>query len=233
MEAKTEIIARESLFLSSLPDDSVRSILAQATEQKFSHGETIFMQGDPAKAIYIVTKGWVKLYRVAANGSEAVVGIFTAGHSFGEALALRKETYPVSAEAVTNARLLRLPASVLTDLIKSDPEIALSILAVTYQHLHSLVFQIEQIKALSGAQRVAEFLVELCADGAGCCTVTLPYDKTLIAGRLGMKPESLSRAFARLRKQGVTVQHNHAEILDVKQLQSYAMGDDRALTAAG
>jgi hypothetical protein len=45
--------------------------------------------------------------------------------------------------------------------------------------------------------------------------VTLPYDKVLIAGRLGMKPESLSRAFARLKDQGVTISQNVAEIDDV------------------
>jgi len=56
--------------------------------------------------------------------------------------------------------------------------------------------------------------------------VTLPYDKNLIAGRLGMKPESLSRAFAKLRAQGVTVRQNHAAIADVERLQSYTLGDD-------
>ena len=226
MDAKSEKIARGSLFLSSLPDKSVEMILAQTTARRFDQGDTIFLQGDPAETIFIVIEGWVKLYRIAPNGSEVVVGVFTAGHSFGEALALRHETYPVAAEAVTDSHVLRLPTSVLTSLIRDDPEIAISILAATYHHLHSLVFQIEQIKAFSGAQRVAEFLVGLCPVSEGACTVTLPYDKNLIAGRLGMKPESLSRAFAKLRAYGVTVRQNHAAIADVERLQSYTLGDD-------
>lgn len=53
----------------------------------------------------------------------------------------------------------------------------------------------------------------------------LPYDKVLIAGRLGMKPESLSRTFVRLRDQGVTIRQNHAVIEDVTALRSFAEED--------
>ncbi len=226
MKPIVENKARESLFLSSLPRESVKTILEQSTECHFTHGETLFLQGDPANSIYIVIHGWVKLYRIAANGSEAVVGVFTGGQSFGEALALRHEVYPVAAESVTDSHVLKLPTRVLTDMIRSDPEIAISMLAATFHHLHALVLQLEQIKALSGAQRVAEFLVELCPVTEGACTVTLPYDKVLIAGHLGMKPESLSRAFAKLRKFGVNVRQNHAAIGDVELLHSYATGED-------
>lgn len=229
MDSKLIETAKKSLFLSSLPQESVEAILAHTVEQSFTQGETIFLQGDPASTIFIVLQGWVKLYRIAPNGAEAVVGIFTGGHSFGEALALRKQVYPVTAESVTNSRILCLPTSILTNMIKSNPEIAISILAATFHHLHSMVVQVEQLKAFSGAQRVAEFLVELCPVSKGACTVTLPYDKTLIAGRLGMKPESLSRAFAKLRKYGVAVRQNSAAISDVAILHHYAMGNEELL----
>ena len=72
---------------------------------------------------------------------------------------------------------------------------------------------------------MAEFLLELSDCREGACTVTLPYDKVLIAGRLGMKPESLSRAFAKLRGFGVSVHQNHAKIADVSRLRDYAEED--------
>jgi hypothetical protein len=58
--------------------------------------------------------------------------------------------------------------------------------------------------------------------------VTLPYDKVLIAARLGMKPESLSRAFARLREFGVRVKQNHAALADVAKLRDYVEEDPAA-----
>ncbi|MEZ5722608.1 MAG: helix-turn-helix domain-containing protein [Paracoccaceae bacterium] len=98
-------------------------------------------------------------------------------------------------------------------------------LTATYAHLHNFVAQIEQLKARTGPQRVAEFLLELTQSPVGSCSVELPYDKVLIAGRLGMKPESLSRAFTKLREQGVRIQQNSAEIDDVEGLRDYAERD--------
>jgi CRP-like cAMP-binding protein len=105
--------------------------------------------------------------------------------------------------------------------IRESPDIALAMLASTSRHLHRLVKQIEQLKARTGTQRVAEFLAGLCPIEDGACTIGLPYDKALIAGRLGMKPESLSRAFARLREVGVVIDHNTAAISDVSALRGF------------
>lgn len=218
-------LARRSLLLASAPEHIVMIVLDSAQVRSFARNETIFLQGERASAIYIVAEGWVKLYRIAPSGAEAVVGVFTKGSSFGEAVAFRHDTYPVAAEAVTDCTLIRIEADAFLHQIRANPEVAISILSATFVHLHGLVAQVAALKAQTGAQRVAEFLLELapCPDGA--CEVTLPYDKVLIAGRLGMKPESLSRAFARLKHQGVTIRQNVAQIKDVSALRDYVVED--------
>lgn len=218
-------IARSSLLLSGADNELAAKILSAARVRGFDRGATIFLQGERATAIYIVISGWVKLYRIAPNGAEAVVGVFTRGRSFGEAVAFRSDNYPVAAEAATDCELIRIEAEAVLRLIETNPEIAISILTSTFAHLHSLVAQVEQLKAQTGAQRVAEFLLELSHCDAGRCEVTLPYDKVLIAGRLGMTPESLSRAFQKLRKLGVKILQNHAEITDIGALRTYAEED--------
>ncbi len=226
-------IARRSMLLSSVPDEIVEAVLGAARVRRFDRGATIFLQGEQASAIYIVAEGWVKLYRIAPSGAEAVVGVFTKGRSFGEAVAFRNLTYPVAAEAVTECTLIRIEADSLLRQIRESPEVAISILAATYVHLNGLVSQLEGLKAQTGAQRLAEFLLELapCPDGA--CDVILPYDKVLIAGRLGMKPESLSRAFAKLRDHGVTMRQSLASIEDVAALRAYAEEDPANAWARG
>lgn len=218
-------IARRSNLIAAMPADIADSILSQSVIRKHDRGETIFLQGEKAETLFIVIEGWIKLYRIAQNGAEAVVACFSEGQSFGEAVALQRAAFPVAAEAVTDCRLMHVRAAVLFDLMQSRPELALSIMATLYQHFHALVAQIEQLKAQTGSQRVAEFLLELCTCDTGSCTVRLPYDKVLIAGRLGMKPESLSRAFARLRKTGVVVNNNNAAIADVELLRAFAEED--------
>ena len=220
-------IARGSVLLASVPDDVAEIILSRSEIRALTRGETIFLQGEPADYVFIVLEGWAKLFRMSPNGAEAVVGVFTKGRSFGEAVAFRSDVYPVGAEAVTDCRLMQVRASIVLDMMKSRPEVCTAMLASTFKHLHALVAQIEQLTAQTGAQRVAEFLIELCPVEEGPCAVTLPYDKVLIAGRLGMKPESLSRAFARLRDTGVKISQNHAAISDVARLRDY-VEEDRA-----
>jgi len=79
----------------------------------------------------------------------------------------------------------------------------------------------------SGVQRVAEFLASLSLAEHGHCALVLPYDKILIAGRLGLTPESLSRAFARLRTIGVVVDASHVIVNDVAKLRQLA-ADERS-----
>ncbi len=218
-------IACQSRLFASLPPELCDTLLDAAVVKRLRRGQTVFHHGDTAHSIHIVTEGWVKLYRIAPNGAEAVVGVMTKGQSFGEPIALRRAAYPVSAEATTGCELLAVPARAFLDLLHAHPETAISVLSATFMHLQGLVEQIEQLKARSGAQRVAEFLLELCPEGVDSATVILPYDKALIAGRLGMKPESLSRAFARLRDHGVRVNQTSAAISSISRLRDLSHAD--------
>jgi CRP-like cAMP-binding protein len=218
---------REAVLFASLPRELSERLMAQSIVRRAARGETLFLQDDPAEAVFVMLEGWVKLYRMTPTGAEAVVGVFTRGRSFGEAAAFQGDVYPVSAAAVTDARVLVVRAGAILALMDQNPALCRAMVASTFRHLHALVAQIEQLKAQSGAQRVAEFLASLAPVGEGACAVTLPYDKALIAGRLGMKPESLSRAFARLREVGVTVTNNRAAIADVAALREF-VEEDRA-----
>lgn len=211
-----------SLLLANCPAELRDRLLDRAVTRRVRRDTVLFAHGDKAHSIFIVLDGWIKLYRVTSGGAETVVGVFTKGGSFGEPVALRNGAYPVTAQAVTDAELLQLRAADILEMMRGHPELAIAILASTFAHLQSLVMQLEQRKAHTGAQRVAQFLVSLSAARDGYCDVTLPYDKVLIAGRIGLQPESLSRAFVRLRKHGVQIKRNHAEIADIAALRAFA-----------
>jgi CRP-like cAMP-binding protein len=222
-------IARGTALFQGIEPERLPALLDEASVRSYPAGTLLFMQGDDAEACFIVIEGWVKLFRSTMLGEEAVIGIMTTGQSFGEAVALVGARFPVSAEAVTAARLLRVPATSLRRKMKADPDICIAMLASTLQHLRLLVDQIEQLKAQTGAQRVAEFLLSLAQTESGPARVELPYDKSLLAGRLGMKPESLSRAFLRLKGSGVTVEQAHVAIADLGRLRELTM-QERTVT---
>ena len=159
---------------------------------------------------------------IHVGGDEAVVGVFSRGDCLAEAPCLAGGNYPVSGETVTEARLLAVPARRIIELNRSSPEIGLAMLASASLHLKRLVDQIEELKARTGPQRLADFLVGLAPVAQGPCTIALPYAKLLIAARLGIKPESLSRAFQRLRAVGVRINQNTVAVGDVARLTEFA-----------
>ena len=209
--ADLDIVSQIAIFRGLNPA-TVHRVIAPASVVALDEREALFRQGDPATAFFIVLDGWIKLYRITLSGEEAVLLILTRGGSFAEAVAFTSSNYPATAEAVSDARVVRIPADHVVRCIREDPDIALAMIASTSQHLHHLVQQVEQLKAQSGVQRVAEFLASLCPVERGSSMVALPYDKLLIAARLGLKPESLSRAFAKLRTIGVEVRASHVVI---------------------
>lgn len=213
---------RTAPMFSALPAKAFDALLAHSELQVRMRHSTLFEQDTPATAFYLVLDGWAKLFRMTVGGDEAVVGVFSRGDCIADAPCLTGGYYPVSGETVTDARLLAVPARKIVELIRSSPEVGLAMLASTSLHLRKLVDQIEELKARTGPQRLANFLVGLAPVSQGSCTIALPYEKLLIAGRLGMKPESLSRAFQRLHSVGVRINQNTVAVGDVGLLAEFA-----------
>src|SRR5262245_53371170 len=226
-----QIITRIAVFRGLKPE-TVEHIVAPATAVMLAPHDTLFRQGDPATAFFIMIDGWMKLYRITISGEETVIHILTKGDSFAEAVAFTGARYPATAEAVSEARVVRIPADHVVRCIRESPDIALAMIASTSQHLHHLVQQVEQLKAQSGVQRVAEFIASLAPVDHGSYVIALPYDKVLIAARLGLKPESLSRAFAKLRSVGVAVDAAHVAVKDIDKLRQLASDERHAIRGA-
>lgn len=211
-------IAAQIPVFSGLKAEALAVLLGEATVLNLRQGRALFRQGEPAQAFFVIIEGWIKLYRVTPAGDEAVLNVLTRGESFAEAVTFTSGRYPATASAVTPARVMMIPADHVMNCIRETPDVALAMIASTSQHLHRMVQQIEQLMSHSATQRVAEFLASLAPRAKGPCQITLPYDKSLIAGRLGLKPESLSRVFAKLRAAGVDVRASTVEVRDMAQL---------------
>ena len=68
------------------------------------------------------------------------------------------------------------------------------------------------------SQRVARYLLSHCAPDGRAVSFRLPYQKSLLAGKLGLAPEALSRAFSLLRNHGVNVRGRLVQITDPEAL---------------
>jgi len=216
-------ILQSTAFFKAMPAEDALSLTGNRSPQTYEKGTTLFRQGELASSFFVVLSGWVKLFRITPDGLEVVINVFTTGDTFAEAVMFSGGRYPACAETVSRARLLRIEASVFRARIREKPELALSMLASASRHLKSLIGQIEQIKVRSAPQRIAEFLIGALPQGAGGPTeIEFPFEKSLLANRLGMKPESFSRALAKLKHYGVTVERETVIVADPAKLQDFA-----------
>jgi len=211
----------QASFFSDMPLEAVRELLAGATVGQYPRHALLFSEGDVADRFYVVLEGKVKLFTTSENGDESVVEIFDPIRTFAEAAMFASGEFPVSAEVVESSILVQVKTVSFLKALSTRTDLAFMMLATMARRHRGLVRHLSDLKSKSPGQRLGSFLLALATDQGADCTVHLPFDKVLIAGKLGMKPESLSRTLARLRQIGVTSNKNEVTINDIEALRRF------------
>ncbi|WP_332671311.1 Crp/Fnr family transcriptional regulator [Aromatoleum sp.] len=217
-------LLRQVSFFSELSSDDIERVVRYTRERQLEKGEVLFQRGDAVHGFYFVVSGQVKLAVSSAQGNEKVVEIISPMHSFGEAVMFLNRPYPVFAEALVATHLLHIGQAVVSDLIDQDSTFARKLLAGMAIRLHSMVQDVETYSLRSSMQRVIGYLLQLVEneERAGVLDIELPTSKQVIASRLNLTPETLSRIFHDLVNAGlITVHGKHISLHDPARLARY------------
>lgn len=219
-----QILSRLPLFQELAPDQ-IAALETACRERRLSKGEMLFQKGDPAKGFFVVVFGQIKLAFPSAQGNEKVVQILGPRQSFGEAVMFMDRPYPVFAEGLVDSLLLHIASATVFDLLERDPLFARRMLAGLSLRLHSLVHDVETYSLRSSAQRVVGYLLQQCPQNEssdGSFDISLPTSKQVIASRLNLTPETLSRIFHDLSTNGlIGVSGKQITINDVTRLREF------------
>lgn len=207
------------LFSGLAPDD-LRSLLETSSIRRYPDNTTLFMEGEDADRFYVVMDGWAKLFRLSENGQEVVISVSSPGESFAEAAIFDSSVFPVCASAITDVRLLVVGAESLMRQISENNQLAFNMLGSMSKQMRKNVTKLHQMCSMSSTERLADFLIGLTTAVNGTATITLPLDKSLIAARLGMQPETFSRALAKLKSVGVKSAGHDVVIEDMEALRA-------------
>jgi CRP/FNR family transcriptional regulator, dissimilatory nitrate respiration regulator len=220
------VISRLPLLHSASP--AQRAALApQCWTLLASRGDTLARRGEPLPGVLALAYGSVKLSLRNAENEERVLRLVSAGQSFGEATALLALPCQFEALALAESKLVVLPPAVLFGLVERDPRIARGILTTLAEGTVQLLSEMESATLRRSSQRLAAYLDSLAGPAAvpGPRTVQLPASKTLIAARLGIAQETLSRLLRRLADEGmIAVSRREITILDGAGLAKRANG---------
>jgi len=215
-------LAHTPLF-QALSPEQLACISARVEDVRLGKGETLFRAGETPAGFYIVAFGQMKLFITSSGGDEKVVELIGARQSFGEAVMFLQRPYPVTAEALTDTWLLKIPQQAVDELLASDPLFAKRMLAGLSFRLHSLVQDVESYSMRSSTQRVIGFLLQhIPEDSPETQEITLPTTKLVIASRLNLTPETLSRILNELSQhQLIEVHGRQIRIISQHGLRAY------------
>jgi CRP/FNR family transcriptional regulator, cyclic AMP receptor protein len=99
------------------------------TSREYLVDESVFLQGDPADAVFYIQSGKVKLTVVSKNGKEAVVAILPQESFFGEGCLAGQPLRMATASAEQTSAIIRVEKRAMVDLLHQDPEFAERFLA--------------------------------------------------------------------------------------------------------
>jgi len=219
---------RSTPLLSNLDSKTLLRLAGFSRLLRVSDGTLLCEEGEPADELLIVLEGQVAVLAQAANGTSAVVEVLDAGSSIGLSSVLAALPRLMTARAVRSARLLSIDAQGLQELIAQEPTLVTALLRAEAEDFKALVQQVCDLKLRTTAQRLAVYLLSLSPEKTGNTTaLRLPFDKRLLAARLGCRQENLSRAFATLRNLGVETHGARVILHDIARLRDYALPEDQ------
>ncbi len=225
MNGKLERIAETPLF-EGLPVDQLAKLADTSVEQKFDRGETLFHEGGKATGFYVIVSGRIKIFKLSLDGREQILHIFGKGEFFGEVPVFAGGNYPAHAEAMEASKVLFFPRTGFVDLVKSEPSLALNMLAILCHRLRRFTHLVEDLSLREVPGRLAAYLLYLAERNERLDLLELESTKGQLASLLGTIPETLSRILARMSQQGyIRVEGRRITVLDRKAVEDLAAGE--------
>lgn len=177
---------------------------AIAEHASYAPGDILIREGDPAGAVFNITSGSVRIYKLLADGRRQITGFLFAGDFLGLATG---DTYVFSAEAIEAASACRFRKSEYRALIRECPALESALLDRAHHELAAAQNQMLLLGRKTALERIATFLIELPAHDPArpglAGHVHLPMTRSEIADYLGLTIETVSRTMTRLKTQGV------------------------------
>lgn len=224
MRSEDRALLKSTPLFSDLPANAIDRLTYTAFVQNLPAGAVLFQQGDQPEFLYILLSGRVALTGRSAGGDEAVIEFFRRGDIFIAPAVLLDLPYLMSTRVLHDARILMIPAEHFRDVLARDAALNAALVKELARHWRLLVRQIKDLKLRTAPQRLAAYLLDLCGGRGG--NIALPEERRLLAGRLGMTPESLSRAFAQLASEGVSGRGRNVAIADADHLRQFCAYDE-------
>jgi CRP/FNR family transcriptional regulator, transcriptional activator FtrB len=212
---------RKLSFFSSADDEIFNTALAGAFLQRFPAHTTLLLEGDPVDFLYILLEGSVEL-GAGWKSKDTTLAILRPVSTFILAAVVLESDALMSATTLERSEILMVPGESLRQSMSENADFGFAVSEELAGCYRGLVRSIKNHKLRDSSERLANYLLTQRARQDDSDQVTLPHEKRVLAALLGMTPENLSRAFAKLSDKGVTVDGAQVRFSKVDALERLA-----------
>ncbi len=208
----------------ALDTRDLRELDALAQPFCFKPKQTLFVESEAVDAVYTVTEGVVRFYRIFPDGRRQILGFALPGDFIGLSL---KERHAFSADAVGPVSVCRFPRTSFQRLTEEKPHLLRRLQEFTAHELTAAQQQITLLGRFTAEVKITSFLIAMrdrwSRLNGPSATVSLPMGRQDIADFLGLTIETVSRVFARLaREKQIVNLPNGVTLVDVSGLEARA-----------
>jgi CRP/FNR family transcriptional regulator, nitrogen fixation regulation protein len=166
-----------------------RQMVLMGATMSYTRNAEIFGENETVDYLYKVVSGSVRTYKILSDGRRQIGGFYLPGDIFGLEFG---DEHALSAEAVTDAKVLVVKRGALNALAGRDASIGAQLFALIGRELRRA--QDHVVLLIQSAQeRVAGFLLEMAERLPLGAAIELPMSRQDIADYLGLTIETVSR----------------------------------------
>lgn len=169
-------------------------------------GHRIIMEGNPARGVYFILSGKVKVYKTDVRGQEVIIRLAKPGEMIGFSSNMDRPEHLVSAMAMEDTLLCHLDQKAFSKLLESDAKLAFEILHYFRDELHRAETRSMKMATMSVQERVADALLtmlEAFGSEGKQRTLNLEMSRQDIANLAGTTKEQVSKVLSELKNKGV------------------------------
>lgn len=227
------VVLGATTYFSALGCDELAEVDGHFTARAYAANMTICRAGEPARELFVLGAGRVKLIRSTSGGSDMVVDVVLPGAMFGALLGDAQPSYAETAQTLTGSCVLAIPVAQFKRMMRSHPAVALAVVGSLSDHLTRTRAALVRLGTDTVDQRVAATLLSLAAraghDRADMTLLQIPLSRADLAAMCATTTESVSRTLSRWRRQGVIDSGRRwIGVADLPALQAIADGTPAA-----
>lgn len=166
--------------------------------RSFSAGKTLYYAGAPAKELFLIRDGQVRLLK-RARGVERTTGLFGAGELVGEEALLPGAHRSATAEAIEPVTALVIESDTFRALVRSRPDLGESVMRQLVRRLRRAEQQIENSMLSDPKIRVLNTLLHAVEEGE---QHPLPLSPLELSTRTGLDLDQVKAVVGQLRERG-------------------------------